>query len=334
VIRARRLAALLLLVTVCTGAPRVSADDPLAAPALVAPEATWDAGRVDVGTRVTHTYELRNQGPRLLTLTVKTTCGCTTTDFDQRIPAGGTGKVTAVLDTTHVRGRVVKTIRVTTDDASQPAVPLTLIAEVMHALDVLPTDQPVLRAPVSALQPMELTVAAPDGAPFAIVRVEEDPLLAVTVRPDAAGTPPAGEHRRHRLTLTPKRDLAVGTYTPTVTLVTTRPKAERFELRPTILVTGPIATMPTQLELRAAAAPMSVRVFTESAGVSFHVLTAEATDPDFHADVVTVEDGRTYDITVRYAGPAERQGRMNAALKVTTDEPRQRLVLIRFSGNL
>lgn len=318
----------------------MSADDPLATPALVAPEATWDAGRVDVGTRVTHTYELRNQGPRLLTLTVKTTCGCTTTDFDQRIPAGGTGKVTAALDTTHVRGRVVKTIRVTTDDASQPALPLTLIAEVVHALDVLPTDQPVLRAPVGALQPMELTVAAPDGAPFAVVRVEGDPLLAVTVRPDPEPTPPASDpaaadaHRRHRLTLTPKRDLAVGTYTPTVTLVTTRPKAERFELRPTILVTGPIATMPTQLELRSAAAPMTVRVFTEGDGVSFHVLTAEATDPAFHADIVTVEDGRTYDITVRYAGPAERQGRVNAALKVTTDEPRQRLLLIRFSGNL
>ncbi len=230
-----------------------AADAPTAPPPLAAVADTYDAGRVAIGVPVTHTYELHDTGSTALAITVKATCGCTTTDYDELVPAGGTGKVTAVLDTRHVRGRVAKTLHVTTDDPAQPPLTLTMIAETIRFLDVLPSATPVLRAPVGALKPLVLTVTAPDGKPFAIVRVEDDPDLRARVE---AGTTP------------------------------------------------------------------------------FTVVAAEPSDRDFTATAVAAEDGRAWDVTLRYARAADRHGPVNAVLAITTDEPTQPSILVRIAGEL
>src|SRR5262245_3635834 len=103
---------LLTLVLLIAGSARAADSPPLAAI-----DAAWDAGKVEVGTKLTHTYVLENRGPKPLALTVRPACGCTTTEFDHSIPAGGSGKVTAALDTTQMHGRITKTVTVTTDDA-------------------------------------------------------------------------------------------------------------------------------------------------------------------------------------------------------------------------
>src|SRR6185295_7682558 len=102
---------LLLVVALALGlAPGAAAESPDAAPnhppapVLEALGDAYDAGRVVNGTKVTHTYRLRNHGTRPLTLTVEPSCGCTTTAFDKVIPAGAEGTVTAALETTQQRG--------------------------------------------------------------------------------------------------------------------------------------------------------------------------------------------------------------------------------------
>ena len=312
------------------GAAR-AADAPTTAPPLAAVADTYDAGRVAIGVPVTHTYELRNTGSTALEIRVKATCGCTTTDYDKSVAPGGTGKVTAVLDTTHVRGRVAKTLHVTTTDPTQPPLTLTMIAETIRLLDVLPSETPVLRGPVGALQPLVLTVTAPDGNPFAIVDVEDDAELRARVEP---ADPPAKEgHRRYHVTLTPKPDLAVGTYTPTITLVTTLAPVQRFPLRSTIVVSGPLTARPAQLRVRSATTPMRVRITTTGAA-PFSVVAAEPSDRDFTATATAAEDGHAWDVTLRYAGAADRHGPVNAVLAITTDEPTQPKILVRIAGEL
>ncbi|MEO6025998.1 MAG: DUF1573 domain-containing protein [Candidatus Binatia bacterium] len=285
--------------------PASAIDTPSATPPLAAVADTYDAGRVPVGVPVTHTYELRNTGSTALQIHVQATCGCTSTDYDKFVPPSGTGKVTAVLDTTHVRGRVSKTLHITTNDTAQPPLTLTMIAETIRLLDVLPSETPVLRAPVGALKPLVLTVTAPDGNPFAIVRVEDDPDLRARV--DPADPPAKDGHRRYHVTLTPKPDLAVGTYTPTITLVTTLATVQRFPLQTTIVVSGPLTTLPSQLRVRSATTPMHVRI-TKAGATPFTVVAAEPSDHDFTATATAAEDGHAWDVTLRYAGAADRHG--------------------------
>ena len=110
-------------------------------------------GKVEAGTPVEHTYVLRNDGPKTLQIVAKPGCGCTTTSYDREIPPGGTGKVTARLDTTDLRGRVEKTIDIISNDPSGRALTLTLIADSQRALIVEPNDRPLLRGPIHRVSP-------------------------------------------------------------------------------------------------------------------------------------------------------------------------------------
>jgi hypothetical protein len=298
---------------------------------LTALAPTYDAGTVQVGVPVQHVYELRNAGPSALAIDVKASCGCTTTDFDRTIPAGGTGHVSATLDTQNLRGPVAKTIHVTTGDAGAPPLVLTMRATVMGLLHVTPTDKPIVRRSVGDTRALELTVAAPDGTPFSIARVEDDPILRATVAPADRAT--TGAARRFRVTLTPKADLAVGTYTPTVTLVTTVAKAERFTLTPTIVVAGPLTVMPPQLHVRSCVARPSVHI-TKAGSSPFTVLAAEVSDRDFSAEAAPTEGGHAWDVTLRYTGKPDRHGPLDATLTIATDEPTQPKVVVAVTGEL
>jgi hypothetical protein len=300
-------------------------------PALTAVAPIWDAGTVAVGASVRHTYELRNGGTAALHVLVKPSCGCTTADYDRVIPPGASGHVSATLDTRNLRGAVAKTIHVTTDDPARPSLVLTIRAKVIGLLDVAPTDKPILRRAAGELRPFELIVAAPDGEPFAITRVEDDPILRASALP-IDGTPAPG-HRRFRVILTPKADLAVGTYTPTITLVTTVPKAERFPLTPTIVVAGPLAVLPAQLRIRSCSAPATVRI-TKTGASPFEVLGAAVSDRDFTASAASAEGGHAWDVTLRYVGTPDRHGPVNATLTITTNEPAQPTLAVAVAGEL
>lgn len=302
------------------------------APTLVAVEPRFDAGRVEAGTKVTHVYELRNSGTTDVRIFAKASCGCTAMDYDRIIPAGGTGTVTAVLDTTRMRGRVEKAIDVLSEETKSRLLTLTILAEPVRALVVTPNDQPTLRGPIGAMPPVVLTVKAPDDAPFDITAIETDAALSARTEPlDPAQKPPRG----HRVTLTAKADLGVGTHEGTVTLVTTLPSAARFTMPVMVVVAGPLVTNPPHLRIRPDHGPLAVRVTAAAEGVPpFTLLRAEVTDPDFTAELARVKDEPAWDVTVRYTGPATRHGAVNAVVKLATDVASQPFVLVRLSGKL
>jgi hypothetical protein len=305
-----------------------AADAAPATPPLEAIAPRFDAGRVEAGTPVRHTFVLRNRGTQTLQILAKASCGCTTTDYDHQIAPGTTGEVGVLLDTTHMRGPVEKTIDVSTNDPNQPVIVLYLAADSQRALLVEPYDEPLLRGPVHLVQPAVVTVRTRDDAAFRITRVEDEPSLRAALVPLDPSV--RGAHRLWQVTLTPNRDLAVGSYHPNVT---SRANAARFELRPTVIVTGPLLTIPTALHVGPGITTVRVRV-TASDGVAFRMLAAECSDPDFTATFAPVDGEFAYDVTVRYTGKPGRHGPVNAVVKLTTDAPSQPLVVVRLAGKL
>lgn len=320
-----------VLVVLVVASPVLAAEP--AKPVLTAAAPTFDAGRVEAGTKVTHTYELENHGTEPLPIFVKAACGCTATEYDRVVPAGGVGKVTAVLDTTRMRGKVEKTIEVMTNDASARLITLTIMAEPVRALVVKPNDQPTVRGALGALKPVELTVTAPDDVPFEITKVESgDPRLLARSEPlDPATTP----HRGHRVVLTPSADVAVGTIETTVTLVTTLPAAARFTMPVMVVVAGPLVATPPHIRVRPDRGLVAFRLSPAGGDLpAFTLLKAKVSDPDFTAEYVRVEGERAWDVTVRYVGKPTRRGQVNATVKVTTDVPSQPFVVVSLSGRL
>jgi hypothetical protein len=304
---------------------------PRPAPPLEAIAATWDAGRVEAGTQLRHTYELRNRGDHPLQIMVTASCGCTTADYDHEIAPGSVGKVTAVVDTTHLRGRREKTLSVTTNDPAQPAVTLTIVADSRRALLLEPDEMPRLRGPAATLKPIELTVRAPDDAAFTITSVEDEPAMRAAVAPLDTDTP--GGHRRYRLTLTPATDLGVGTHTPAITLLTTAPYAERFAVQPTLIVLGPLVVQPKMLAFIGTARSAEVRV-TAADGAAFHLVQATSADPDFTVELAAVAGEPAWIVTAKYVGQPTRHGPVHAMVQITTDVAAQPMITVQIAGKL
>jgi hypothetical protein len=99
--------------------------------------------------------------------------------FDEAIPPGRAGKITAAIHTANLRGEVAKTITVTTNDPSQPAVSLTLKATIVSSVVLLPGPR------------MSLYGGGMRGEPVARLLVRRDPsekgtLEVSSVRVDAS----------------------------------------------------------------------------------------------------------------------------------------------------
>jgi len=103
-----------------------------AGPRLSVDQAVFDFGTVTEGVSVVHTFVLRNVGDAPLTiLSVRATCGCTTTALTRnQLPPGESVDLRAVLSTTGYRGRITKSINVSSTDLQQPQVSLRMTGTV------------------------------------------------------------------------------------------------------------------------------------------------------------------------------------------------------------
>ncbi len=110
------------------------------APQLTSDEPVFDFGTVLQGEKVDHTFVFRNSGTAPLVIDrVKSSCSCTASLLsDKEIPAGGSGSVQAVFDSTRFRGRIHKTLYLYSNDPDRPSVEFLLQGEVVVPLQATP----------------------------------------------------------------------------------------------------------------------------------------------------------------------------------------------------
>ena len=110
------------------------------APKLVASNTTYRFDPVKEGERVEHDFILRNDGDTDLNIgDVRGDCGCTAAVVDQVTIAPKTeGKVRVSFDTTGFRGFKSKTVRVYTDDKSNPYVVLKVEGDISSTVQIIP----------------------------------------------------------------------------------------------------------------------------------------------------------------------------------------------------
>jgi hypothetical protein len=93
-------------------------------------------GKVTAGEKVACSFTFENRGTDdLIVTSVTTSCGCTVPKYDSKpIPAGGTGNLEVVFDTSGRSGIQTKTITVKSN-ASVPVVLLKITAEVVNTIN-------------------------------------------------------------------------------------------------------------------------------------------------------------------------------------------------------
>lgn len=280
------------------------------------------------------------------------------TEFDSVILPGGEGKVVASVNTRNFRGPVSKSVTVTTNDPDMPTVRLYVRANVRVAINIEPRDVVTLAGRPEELLPAEVTLVAAEGEAFAVLSAESslDGLrVTVTPAPTAEATPPAAASSptapaagsgaplatgssRYLVTITPTDEFPMGRGAGRITVTTDHPKMPDLPIRLTYWVRGPIETQPQTVFFRANPnVPDGGRVqtvrLTKAEGGPFAVESVEASEPHFAATVTAVEEGRSYDIAVRFTGELSSQA-LRGRLTVKTDDARQSEIVIPIAGRL
>ncbi len=292
--------------------------EPLA-PRIQAPEPVFDAGTIDAGTVIRHTFPVRNAGDTDLHIRVQPGCACTVVQFDETIAPGALGTVTATLDTLNYKGRIAKEIRVASDDPGNGSIGLELRADVVPALTLSPTDSPLLRGTAAELKPIELVLASNDGQPFDVLRADADPLLTVHVAPDPGARP---ARTRYRVTIAARPGVPAGRSGPIVTLVTSHPHAPPLTVRVNLAVVPAVSVAPKHVVVHASVADEVQHVRISKAAGGLATLGVDSTDPNVVGTLAPVVAGHEYDLAVRYVGPP-MQGVRRAQLTVRTNDSGQ-----------
>jgi len=253
------------------------------------------------------------------------------------------GKITASVDTSHYKGVVTKSIRVTTNDPAEQAFVLTLSGDVTRTIDVLPNDTVTLSGMAGKIAPIKVTLQATDKKPFDLLSVQSgDPCVVVELdRPAGAraarrSKAKAGAEKPHAtgraqyvLTMNVRPDAAVARNVVNVAVKTSHPKAPSIAIHVNLAVQGPVQVVPERIFARPGMGVQHVKV-RRSDGTPLEIHAVESSSPDVKATLTTEKQGSDYDVAVEYTGEAGKA--VDARIIVRTNEPRQQEIQIPLAG--
>ena len=332
------LAAALVVMFVAGGSMAGAADGPK----LLVPEKIKDMGTVAQGEVLEVQFELVNEGNQPLEIrAVRPTCGCTVADFDREIAAGKSGFVKAKLDTGNFSGPISKSILIMTSDPQEPTVTVVIKAVVHPYVEVLP--RALIRFNAVQHEPMveKITVVAAEKDPnFKVTGVESSvPYLATSVRPLAKDELVAGKSaQQFEIGLSLKEDAPVGPVNAVLTVETNHPKAKVVPVKVFGVVRALLHVTPSQVQFGSVAAKNEpgrnlILVNNRSGGAQVAVKSASVNDAAFDTEVVTIENGRRYQITVTVKSDAS-PGPRDAVLTLQTNDPEFPTVEVPVRANI
>lgn len=333
------LAALGLGAAAAEDAAQPQAAQPQPGQLAVVPEPVWDAGVVGRGEVVRHAFEVHNAGDVPLYLReVRAACGCTVASFDEVIPPGGVGKVTAEVTTEAFRGPIAKDLTVFTSDPTNPMLTLTVRAEIQPAVDALPGYFRFQHVQGEAPVVVEQRVWSTGLPDLAVLGVSSPlPQIAVSFRPATDAEREAGvAGRQWIVTATLASDAPTGPLTGDVVVRTSHPDQPELLLPIAGYVRPVVAASPPRLDFGAFGGGEPRRgsvIVTNYGSAPVTVLAAETDIAGLTAKVDTREEGKRYDVALTLAADLPK-GPFSGVLRLRTDSPRSPVLEVPVRGEV
>jgi hypothetical protein len=314
----------LAVLTMFVGATADAADGPK----MVVAQKIMDMGTVAQGETLNVDFEIVNEGDETLEIkAVRPTCGCTVADYDREIAPGKTGYVKAKLETRDFSGPISKSILIMTNDPQDPTLTVVIKTVVHPYVEVLP--RPLVRFNAVQHEPMNqkiTVVAAENEKNFQVTGVKSSvPFLEASVRPLTKDQLLAGKSaRQYEISLSMKDDAPTGPVNAVLEVETNHPKAATVPVKVFGVVRSLLHVTPSQVQFGSVSAKKRpgrnvIFVNNRTGGVAVKVTGAQVNDPAFAAEVVTIEDGRRYQVTVTVK-PDASPGPRDAMLTLSTTD--------------
>jgi hypothetical protein len=327
----------ILTLSLGLAAAALAADKPQ--PKTVVANPIHDFGPVDKTAKLTHEFEIRNEGNAELRIReARADCACAVTTFDQTIAAAASGKVSVVLDPVDLLGPVSKVVTVFTNDPAAPEVQLTLKAVVRPALLMKPGYVRYLYVQQEQTGVVTQTVWAADAADFRVVAVKSPYSFVKTAFWEAKPEERLPDHpgKQWRISTTIEPDAPVGPLAKMVEITTDHPHQKSLELpisgfvRPIVAVTPPSGDLGTHKRGEPFSGSLKVQTFSTEP-----IAVTEATSDikGLGVKLETVTEGRVYKVRV-ILEPDIPVGQFSGTIKIKTASPKIPVIDVPLTGTI
>ena len=327
---------LILLSTLGIGTIRADqAESP--APAALALETIKDFGAVNKGKRITHEFQIRNDGDAVLQITqVRPSCGCTVAEYDRTVAPGATGKVKATVDTRNFKGGIAKSVRVFTNDPSNPQIDLVIKANVKSRVEVDPGYARFIAVYGEPQRTSVQSVWSADQRDLQILDVESPyPFVKVSFREASDDERKKGASgRQWQVEVELDQEAPVGALADFVVLTTNHPELKTLRVpvsgfvRPVMSVTPRIADFGRRELSEPQTASLEIRNLSNTA-VDLGEVTSNVAG--LEAEIEPLEDGRLYKVLLTLQ-PGMAKGDFEGLVTISTNSSRQPTIEVSVKG--
>jgi hypothetical protein len=324
------LLALLVVTAVLTGGA-------FAQPSAVFPETVIDVGAVNKGERASYEFTVQNEGDQSLEITeVKPSCGCTVAEYDKTVKPGGAGKITAVVDTTNFKGPIAKSVKVFTNDPTNPQINLVIKANIKTHVEIdpgyarfvavhgEPNAKSVQR--VWSREKPDLQILGAES-PYPHVKVS---YAEATVDEREGGV----SGSQWRVTVELDTDAPVGPMADYIDVTTDHPERQTIRIpvsgfvRPVLSVTPRVADFGRREVSEPQTASLEIRNMSKSA------VTLDEVSTDIEgvqAEIEPLEEGRLYKVLLTLE-PGMKKGRFRGLVTINTTSSKQPVLEVNVKG--
>jgi len=328
----------LVAITLILGVGTVFADQAdTTGPTAVALETIKDFGVVNKGQRVTHEFQIRNDGDAVLRITdVKPSCGCTVADFDKTVDAGAIGKVKATVDTRNFKGGIAKSVRVYTNDSANPQIDLVIKANVKSQIEVDPGYARFIAVYGEPQKTSVQSVWSGDRDDLKILKVESPyPFVKVAHREaadDEKGRGVRGPQWQVEVSL--DKNAPVGPIADFIVLTTNHPKLKTLRIpvsgfvRPVMSVTPRVADFGRRELAEPQTASLEIRNLS-STSVNLGEISTDVAG--LNAEIEPLEEGRLYKVLLTL-DPGMAKGDFEGLVTINTNSSKQPTIEVSVKG--
>jgi hypothetical protein len=327
-----------LIATLILGVGGLAADQAEQnAPAALALETVKDFGVVNKGQRVTHEFQIRNDGDSVLQITeVRPSCGCTVAEYDKSIAPGEIGAVKATVDTRNFKGGIAKSVRVFTNDPANPQIDLVIKANIKSQIEVDPGYARFIAVYGEPQKTSVQSVWSGDERDLKILNAKSPyPFVKVSYREandDERDRSAKGNQWQVEVKL--DKNAPEGGMSDFIVLTTNHPKLKTLRIpvsgfvRPVMSVTPRIADFGRRELSQPQTTSLEIRNLSSS-GVDLGEVTTDVAGLD--AEIELVEEGRLYKVLLTLK-PGMDKGDFEGLVTISTNSTKQPTIEVSVKG--
>lgn len=250
----------------------------------------------------------------------------------KEIPPGGEGKIDVTFKTGSKGGQRKKTVTVTTNDPKQAIIKLSVAADVRVALALEPERVNFQHVKRGAEATQYVSLTGTDKDTTKILSVEsQNKFIKVETNPKGYQQ---DKDKKIKITILP--DMQVGRFRDKVTVHTDHKSLKNLTVSLYGELLGDITVRPRSFSFgffEKDKIPDRTVTLRANPVTSFKVLQAESIPPDVETEVITIKEGKEYQVKAHVKEGFAKDS-LQGRIIITTDNKSQQTIEVRYFGRI